>query len=88
MRYERIERYGLAFVEKEEAEKAAKKAAGKTPFEMFTLGKDKVKTLYTEARAPGVAKLCFKTVATFAGNVLKDVNNEKFRRVNLENAAV
>ena len=44
--------------------------------------------MYTEARSPGTAKLCFKTVATFAGNVLKDVNEQKYRKVNLENAAV
>jgi hypothetical protein len=88
MRYERIERFGLAFVEKEEAEKAAAVSKGKTPFEMFTLAKDKVKTLYTENRSPGTAKLCFKTVATFSGNVLKDVEDPKYRKVNLENAAV
>lgn len=39
-------------------------------------------------RSPGVAKLCFKTCATFIGNPLKDRDNEKFRKVNLENAAV
>jgi hypothetical protein len=88
MRYERIEKYGLAFVEKEEAEAAAKKSAGKTPWEMFELGKNKVSNMYTESRAPGTAKLCFKTCATFAGNVLKDVNEQKYRKVNLDNAAV
>ena len=47
-----------------------------------------VKTLYTEIRAPGVAKLCLKTVCTFMKNVQKDPANEKFRKVNLENNAV
>ena len=39
-------------------------------------------------RAPGVAKTCFKTCSTFAGNVLKNPSEEKFRKVNLDNAAV
>ena len=45
-------------------------------------------TLYTEIRAPGVAKTCLKTIHTFIKNVQGDPSNEKFRRVNLENAAV
>ena len=47
-----------------------------------------MKTLYTEIRAPGVAKTCLKTCATFLGNVIKDQSNEKFRRINLDNNAV
>ena len=47
-----------------------------------------MKTLYTELRAPGVAKTCLKTVNTFMKNVQKDPTNEKFRKVNLDNAAV
>ena len=47
-----------------------------------------VKTLYTDIRAPGVAKTCLKTVATFMKNVQKDPENEKFRKVNLDNGAV
>ena len=39
-------------------------------------------------RAPGVAKLCFKTSCTFIRNLLKDPDNEKFRRINLDNEAV
>jgi len=88
MRFERIERFGLKFVEAEETKAAEDKVKGKTPFEMFTNGKDKVANLYTEARSPGTAKLFFKTVATFAGNILKDVNEQKYRKVNLDNAAV
>lgn len=47
-----------------------------------------MKTLYTEIRQPGVAKTCLKTVATFIKNAQKDPTNEKFRKVNLDNAAV
>lgn len=39
-------------------------------------------------RAPGVAKLCLKTCCTFLRNVVKDQNNEKFRKINLDNNAV
>ena len=47
-----------------------------------------VKTLYTELRAPGVAKTCLKTVATFIRNAKKDPSNEKFRKINLDNENV
>lgn len=60
----------------------------KTPIELADHGIKTVTTLYTEMRAPGVAKTCLKTCATFIGNVLKDKTNEKFRRVNLDNEAV
>lgn len=39
-------------------------------------------------RAPGTAKLCFKTCCTFVRNLLKDPDNDKFRRINLDNEAV
>ena len=60
----------------------------KTPAQQVAHGITTVKTLYTEIRAPGVAKTCLKTCNTFIGNVLKDQNNEKFRRINLDNNAV
>jgi hypothetical protein len=60
----------------------------KTPLENIEHGIKTIKTIYTEFRQPGVAKTCFKTLNTFAGNVLKDTNEEKFRKVNLDNAAV
>ena len=50
---------------------AAKKAE-KTPQEKVENGIKTVKTLYTEVRAPGVAKLCMKTCCTFLRNVVKD----------------
>ena len=45
-------------------------------------------SIYTANRSPGVAKTCFKTLTTFANNVLKDPSQEKFRKVNLDNKAV
>jgi len=35
-----------------------------------------------------VAKTCLKTCCTFIRNVVKDQNNEKYRKINLENNAV
>ena len=60
----------------------------KTPAQQVEHGIKTVKTLYTEIRAPGVAKTCLKTCNTFISNVIKDQNNEKFRRINLDNNAV
>ena len=76
------ERFGGKASAAEEAKKQ------KSPAELVEHGIKTVKTLYTEIRAPGVAKLCLKTVCTFIKNVQKDPSNEKFRKVNLENAAV
>mmetsp|Transcript_118182 Transcript_118182/g.164634 ORF Transcript_118182/g.164634 Transcript_118182/m.164634 type:complete len:153 (-) Transcript_118182:71-529(-) len=82
---DKIERFGLEKYKQMKAEEEAKK---KSPIQIVESGIKKVETLYTEQRQPGVAKTCFKTCATFAGNVLKDPSNEKFRKVNLENNAV
>ena len=46
-----------------------------------------VRTLYTEDRQPGVAKTCFKTLNVYLGNLLKDPNEEKFKRINQANEA-
>ena len=70
---------------------AHEKKNQKTPAQLVEHGIKTVKTLYTEMRAPGVAKTCLKTVCTFLKNVQKvngDEANEKFRKVNLDNAAV
>jgi len=67
---------------------AAEAAKVKSPAELVENGIKTVETLYTELRAPGVAKTCLKTVHTFIKNVQSDPSNEKFKRVNLENAAV
>jgi UBX domain-containing protein 6 len=39
-------------------------------------------------RAPGVSKMCMKTCCTFVRNLMKDPDNEKFRKINLDNEAV
>jgi hypothetical protein len=64
------------------------KKVEKVGLELLEFGIKTVKTIYTEFRQPGVAKTCFKTCNTFAGNVLKDVNEPKYQKVNLDNAAV
>ena len=67
---------------------AEAKKAEKSPQEFIDLGIKTVNSIYTANRSPGVAKTCFKTLSTFGNNVLKDASNEKFRKVNLDNAAV
>jgi hypothetical protein len=74
---------------KAKAEESKEKTKPKqTPEEMVAGGIKTVTTLYTEARAPGVAVTCMKTCLTFIQNAMKDPSNEKFRKVNLDNAAV
>ena len=46
-----------------------------------------MRTLYTEDRQPGVAKTAFKTISVYLGNVMKDPNEEKFKKINLGNEA-
>ena len=80
---DRRERFGgSAAAATEEAKKQ------KSPAELVENGIKMVKTLYTEIRAPGVAKTCLKTVHTFIKNIQGSPDNEKFQKVNLENAAV
>lgn len=83
---DRCERMGIPFVE-EKAFEMIKKKEQKPPLEEIKHGIKTVKTLYTEDRAPGVAKTCFKTLAAYAGNVAKDPTNEKFLSINLANEA-
>ena len=64
------------------------KTPQKTPVEQIEHGITTVKTLYTDMRAPGVAKLCLKTCCTFVRNLIKDPDNDKFRRINMDNEAV
>lgn len=64
---------------------AASKQSEKTPKEQVEHGIKTVKTLYTEIRQPGVAKTCLKTCAALCKNLVKDPQNEKFRRINLDN---
>lgn len=79
------DRFGDAWESKMPQKEEKKEKTGK---DLAENGIATVATLYTEARAPGVAQTCFKTCMTLIGNLLKDASNEKFRRVNLENAAI
>ena len=54
---------------------------------MIKHGIKMVRTLYTEDRNPGVAKTCFKTCNVYIKNVLKDTQEEKYRKINLNNEA-
>ena len=47
----------------------------KMPVEQVEHGITTVKTLYTEMRAPGVAKTCLKTCCTFIRKLIKDPDN-------------
>ena len=57
------------------------------PFDIVKTSVKMVKTVYTEDRNPGVAKTCLKTCTVYISNVLKDVKEEKYRRINSENEA-
>ena len=70
---DRKERFGSSA-----AAAAADEAKKKSPAELVANGIKTVQTLYTEIRAPGVAKTCLKTCYTFIKNVQGDPSNEKF----------
>ena len=83
---DRCERMGIPFDEKKAFENIKKKEE-KSPIEQIKHGIKTVKTLYTEDRAPGVAKTCFKTIGIYTGNVMKDPSDPKFKSINLANDA-
>ena len=83
---DRCERMGVPFDEAKAFE-TIKKKEQKPPLEEIKHGIKTVKTLYTEERAPGVAKTCLKTLNVYAGNVVKDPTNDKFLSINLANEA-
>lgn len=83
---DRCERTGIPFDETKVFEQIRKKEK-KSPMEELKHGIKTVKTLYTEDRAPGVAKTCFKTIGIYAGNVTKDPNDPKYQSINLANEA-
>ena len=60
-------------------------AQKKDPIEIVKHGIKTVNTLYTEDRQPGLAKTCFKTISVYLGNILKNPDEEKFRKINLSN---
>lgn len=74
---DRCERAGIPYNEDEALAKIMKKQE-KPPIEDIKHGIKTVKTLYTEDRAPGVAKTCLKTIGIYTGNVMKDPSDPKF----------
>lgn len=83
---DRCERSGIPYNEDEALAKILKKEE-KSPIELIKHGIKTVKTLYTEERAPGVAKTCFKTIQVYINNVIKDPTDPKFQSINLGNEA-
>ena len=83
---DRCERAGIPYNEDEALARIMKKQQ-KTPIEEIKQGIKTVKTLYTETRAPGVAKTCLKTIGIYASNVVKDPTDPKFKSINLANEA-
>lgn len=75
---DRCERLGIPFVE-EKAFEIIKKKEQRPPLEEIKHGIKTVKTLYTEDRAPGVMKTCFKTISIYTGNVVKNPTEDKFK---------
>lgn len=57
------------------------------PIDSVKAGLKMIRTLYTEERNPGIAKTCFSTMKAYLSNVLKDVNEEKYRKIKLTNEA-
>jgi hypothetical protein len=57
------------------------------PIENVKAGLKMIRTLYTEERNPGVAKTCLSTLKAYMSNVLKDVKEEKYRKIKLTNEA-
>ena len=84
---DRCERMSVPFDEKKVFETIQKKQE-RPPIEEIKHGIKTVKTLYTEARAPGVKITCLKTIATMVGNVHKNPTEAKFQTVNLGNEKI
>ena len=86
---DKCERKGIPFDEKKclEALRNKSKESKRTPFQEIEHGVKTVLTLYTEDRAPGVAKPCLKTVSVYTGNVVKDPSDPKYQSINLANEA-
>ena len=60
----------------------------KTPAQLVEEGIETVFRMYTQCRAPGVAKTCLQTLQTLIKNVLQNPDDVKFRRINLDKPAL
>eukprot|EP00826_Nyctotherus_ovalis_P049774 TRINITY_DN6037_c0_g4_i2.p1 TRINITY_DN6037_c0_g4~~TRINITY_DN6037_c0_g4_i2.p1 ORF type:complete len:189 (-),score=93.88 TRINITY_DN6037_c0_g4_i2:130-696(-) len=84
LRRDKEERFGKKF---DGTGKAADTASGKTPLQKAESGVKIIKELYPEFKHPDVAENCFKLLRAYLSNLLKDPENEKFRKINKENKA-
>jgi len=83
---DKCDRKGIPYNEDEALARILKKQE-LSPMEEVKHGIKTVKTLYTEERAPGVAKTCFKTIQVYTNNVIKNPEDPKFQQINLANEA-
>lgn len=84
LRRDKEERFGKKFAAGEVPQEVVK-PKGPQGVELVKHGIKTVRTLYTEERQPGIAKTCFKTIHVYLSNILKDPNEEKFKKINLAN---
>lgn len=83
LRRDKEERFG----KKLDATGKAGAASGKTPLQKAESGVKIIKELYPDFKHPDVAENCFKLLRAYLTNLLKDPENEKFRKINKENKA-
>ena len=81
---DRCQRAGIAYVENKPAVIAP--AIKRPPLEEIAHG-IKILGTYTEERNPGVQKTCLKTLIAYTSNVLKNLDDDKFKTINLANEA-
>jgi hypothetical protein len=81
LRRDKEERFGKKF------SSSGKPTTDKTPIQKAQQGIKIIKELYPDFKHPEVAENCFKLLKAYLSNVLKDPENEKFRKINKENKA-
>ena len=87
LKRDKEERFGKKFGGEGPTAVVETKPSGPQGIELVKHGLKTVRLLYTEDRQPGVMKTCFKTCHVYLGNLLKDPNEEKYKRINLSNEA-
>jgi len=82
LRRDKEERFGKKF-----SSSGKSSSSDKTSIEKAQQGVKIIKELYPDFRHPEVAENCFKLLKAYLSNLLKDPENEKFRKINKENKA-
>ena len=82
LRRDKEERFGKKF-----SSSGKSSSSDKTPIQKAEQGVKIIKELYPAFRHPEVAENCFKLLKAYLSNLLKDPENEKFRKINKENKA-